>query len=346
VLFPDPARNMAMRPPTAGPTAKEFDLAKYRNALPQLGDDLFLTDGGLETTLIFHDGLDLPEFAAFDLLKHTEGTARLRAYFCDYAEIAKQHGAGFILESPTWRASSSWATRLGYTRETLADANRAAISLLQEIREDLDTVAAPVVISGCIGPQGDSYGANDALSASAAETYHSEQIEILADTAADMVAAVTMPCTEEAIGIVRAAARAGMPVAISFTVETDGRLPSGETLREAIGQVDAATSSYPSYYMINCAHPTHFESTLAGGGAWVERIRGLRANASSLSHAELDEAPELDPGDPDELGIQYAALKKRLSHLTVLGGCCGTDLRHVARIAEACAPLFRNRGGS
>jgi len=317
-------------------------LARYRNALPQLGDAPFLTDGGIETTLIFREGLELPDFAAFHLLRTPEGEAALRKYFRTYAEIAKRFGTGLILESPTWRANADWGRRLGYTSDTLADGNRRAIHLLEEVRNGYETERIPMVISGCLGPRGDGYVPDSAMSEQEAEAYHRDQTETFAGTAADMVCAITMNYVAEAVGIARAAERAAMPVAISFTVETDGKLPTGETLRAAIERVDEATSGYPSYYMINCAHPTHFEKVLAGAEPWVERIRGLRANASRMSHAELDGSPELDAGNATELGQEYARLKRRLGRLNVMGGCCGTDHRHINQIASACLPLFRD----
>ncbi|MDO8699505.1 MAG: homocysteine S-methyltransferase family protein, partial [Rhodoferax sp.] len=310
--------------------------------LPQLGGDLYLTEGGIETTLIFHEGLQLPDFAAFLLLKTPEGEASLRKYYRSYAEIAKRFGTGLILESATWRASVDWGTRLGYTSEALADANREAIRLLQEIRDEYETKQNPIVISGCLGPRGDGYVPDRAMSEQQAQAYHRQQIDTFADTAADMVCATTMNNVQEAVGIALAAQRAQLPVAISFTLETDGRLPTGQTLRSAIEQVDQVTSAYPCYYMINCAHPTHFEHVLAEGGLWLDRIRGLRANASRKSHAELNESTELDSGNPVELGTQYAHLKKRLSRLNVMGGCCGTDHRHVEQIAEACS-IYQHR---
>lgn len=316
-------------------------MTKYRDRLPQLAGGLFLTDGGIETTLIFHEGLVLPDFAAFHLLKTAEGEGALRNYFQTYAQIARRFGAGLILESATWRASADWGTRLGYSREELAEANLKGIRLLEEVRLASETEQTPFVISGCLGPRGDGYVPHSAMSERGAEDYHREQIEVFADSAADMVCAITMNYAEEAIGIVRAARAAQMPVAISFTVETDGKLPTGQNLRAAVEQVDEATSDYPLYYMINCAHPTHFERVFDEGGSWLDRIRGLRANASDKSHAELNDSLELDTGNPVELATQYAKLKKRLSHLNVMGGCCGTDHRHVEQIAEACAPLFR-----
>jgi S-methylmethionine-dependent homocysteine/selenocysteine methylase len=308
----------------------------YRHDLPQLGGDLFLTDGGIETVLIFHEGLDLPLFAAFDLLKDEQGTERLRSYYAPYVAAARERGLGFVLESPTWRASPRWAAELGYDREQLDRLNRKAIALLEELRGEPEIGDPPIVISGCIGPHDDGYSPSELLSPEAAQEYHSTQIGTFADTAADMVTAITMTYSEEAIGVARAAAEAGIPAAISFTVETDGRLPSGQALREAIEQVDGETGRSPSYYMINCAHPTHFASVLEEGDGWRERIAGLRANASTRSHAELDEADELDEGDPGDLAARYAELRERLPRLTVVGGCCGTDHRHVAAIRDAC----------
>jgi S-methylmethionine-dependent homocysteine/selenocysteine methylase len=308
---------------------------RYRDRLPQLDGGLFLTDGGIETVLIFHEGLDLPEFAAFDLLKDDAGTAAVRRYYEPYTALARERGLGFVLESPTWRASPRWAAALGYSAPELERLNRRAIALMEQIRDEHGEGGAPVVISGCVGPQADGYRPAETLSADAAQAYHATQLATFADTAADMVAAVTLTYAEEAIGIARAARAAGLPAAISFTLETDGRLPSGQGLGEAIEQVDAETGAAPAYYMINCAHPSHFADVVAGGEPWTERIRGLRANASTKSHAELDEAPELDTGDPADLGARYAALRGPLARLNVLGGCCGTDHRHVAAIRDA-----------
>lgn len=317
-------------------------MTKYRMRLPQLDGDLFLTDGGIETTLVFHEGLQLPEFASFPLLRNARGKAALRKYFTTYAKLARRFGAGLILESATWRASTDWGRWLGYTSDELAEANRQAVELLEEVRREHDRGSTPILISGCIGPRGDGYTPDDAMTAAVAESYHREQVETFRESAADMISAITMNYTEEATGIVRAARECGMPVAISFTVETDGRLPTGQPLNEAIEQVDSVTSSYPCYYMINCAHPSHFEHLMAEAAPAFLRIRGLRANASAKSHAELNESTELYEGNPAELGSQYAHLKQHgLPNLNVMGGCCGTDERHVGQIAEACAPLFR-----
>lgn len=304
-------------------------------SLPQLAGGLFVTDGGLETELVFHDGIDLPAFAAFPLLDDQDMRARLRRYYDGYLAIARQHGAGFVVETPTWRANPDWAEQLGYSHERLDAVNRAAVALAEEVRAAAAADAITAVVSGCVGPRGDGYDPGHAMTADEAQRYHAVQIGTFADTTADQVTAITMTNVDEAIGIVRAAAAAGIPAAISFTVETDGRLPTGQPLHEAIEAVDAATDGGAAYFMVNCAHPNHFSGALEHDGAWRERIAGLRANASTRSHAELDESTELDEGDPQDLGARHAALRHRLPAVSVLGGCCGTDARHVAEIVSA-----------
>lgn len=312
-------------------------MSRYRHDLPQLRDTLFLTDGGLETTLVFHDGMELPYFAAFDLLRHDAGMARLRHYYEDYIEIARRQGLGFLLEAPTWRANPDWGEKLGYDAQTLAAANRRAIDLMIELRDRYETPASPMVVSGNLGPRGDGYQATARMSTDQARRYHAHQTETFADSAADMIAAFTLNYIDEAVGIVQAARDAAIPVAISFTLETDGRIPSGESLAEAIERTDSDTDGYAAYYMINCAHPTHFMHLQEEEGEWRERIRGLRANASKRSHAELDESPDLDAGNPEQLGLEYRRIREWLPQLSVLGGCCGTDHRHLGAICAACA---------
>ena len=313
-------------------------MSQYRNALPQLAGRLFLTDGGLLTTLIFHDGIELPHFACFHLLESPDGRARICAYAERYIALAKRAGIGFVLEAVTWRANPNWAAKLGYSREALVNTNREAIALMVDLRRAHESRQTPIVISGTIGPRGDGYKADNRMTAKEAQDYHAFQIGILRDTEADMVSAFTINYVEEAIGIVRAAKAAGIPSVISFTLETDGKLPSGQSLRDAIEQCDRETGGGPAYYMINCAHPTHFEAELKMGGAWLNRLRGLRANSSKRSHAELDTSPDLDIGSPVELGQDYRRLRALLPQLAVLGGCCGTDHRHVEQICASCVP--------
>jgi homocysteine S-methyltransferase len=309
---------------------------KYRRCLPQLDGGLFLTDGGLETTLIYHEGFELPLFAAFTLVESEHGRAALRAYYHRYVAMAVRSGTGFILESPTWRANPDWGAKLGYDRDRLAAANHASIQMLHDMRAAHETSKMPLVISGCIGPRGDGYDPGAIMRADDAQDYHAWQIGVLKDAGVDLVSVFTMTNIGEAVGVACAAKAAGVPCAISFTLETDGRLPTGETLGEAIETVDRATRRSPTYYMINCAHPSHFGDALEDGATWTRRVRGIRANASRKSHAELDNSTELDAGDPHELGEMYAELCERFPHIKVLGGCCGTDHRHVACISASC----------
>lgn len=295
-----------------------------------------LTDSGLETWLVFHRGIDLPDFAAFPLLDGAEGRALLGEYFREHLQIAAESGAALVLETPTWRASADWGARLGYDADALDRLNRDAVAFLRSLGADVEEV--DLTVSGNIGPRGDGYDPAELLSPDEAESYHRTQIDSFVAAGADRVTMLTATHAGEAIGVVRAAATAGIPAVVAFTVETDGRLPSGQALHEAIAEVDAATGSAALSFGINCAHPDHFTAALDADPAAIGRLGLLRANASRASHAELDEAEELDDGDPAELAAQYAALVSRHPHLRVLGGCCGTDARHVEAIARVCIP--------
>lgn len=303
--------------------------------LPQLNGQTVITDGGLETTLIFEDGMELPEFCSFPLVLSPEGRERLDRYSDDFVSLAEKHSVPVLLETPTWRASKDWVEKLGLGSTGAAAINRQAMETFSAYRER-NADRATIVLSGCVGPRGDGYVAGDQMSADQAADYHREQIETHARSQADLVSAYTLNYVDEAIGIARVAATANIPAVISFTVETDGRLPSGQPLGEAIEEVDASTNSSPAYYMINCAHPTHFAETLAGNAAWLARLGGLRANASMKSHEELDAMTELDSGDPNDFASRLAALREALPALNVLGGCCGTDRRHTAAVCERC----------
>jgi len=314
-------------------------VGNYSSALPQLEESsIYLTDGGLETVLIFRDGIDLPEFAACDLLRTREGTASLRKYFDEMAGVATAKGIGFLIDTATWRANPDWTSKLGYSTDKFESINRKAVELALAVRAAWEQTGVPMPISGVVGPRGDGYRPDRLQSVDEARDYHSAQISVFAETGAvDFVTAVTMNYPNEATGVALAAHNAGLPVVISFTVETNGRLATGESLEQAISFVDDATDSYPAYYMVNCAHPTHLAEDLSSGEPWTRRVRGYRANASSQSHAELDEAEELDDGNPEELGGQFRVLRDQLPNLNVLGGCCGTDKRHLEAIAAAVA---------
>jgi S-methylmethionine-dependent homocysteine/selenocysteine methylase len=303
--------------------------------LPQL-DRLFLTDGGLETDLIYNHGLELPGFSAAMLLRKAEGRAALDRYFRAYLDLARRARTGFVLESASWRANADWAPQLGVTPTELDRLSGESVAMLKALKAEYEGPDLPIVVSGCIGPRGDGYVPGSLMGQREAADYHLRQAAALAAAGPDLLSAMTINNIPEAIGIARAAEKVGLPVAISFTVETDGRLPTGDSLGAAIQMVDRATASYPAYFMINCAHPSHFAPALAKGGSWTRRVQGLRANASRCSHAELEAMTELDAGDPHQLAEDYRRLRERFPQIKVLGGCCGTDRRHVAAIAEAC----------
>jgi homocysteine S-methyltransferase len=290
----------------------------------------YVTDGGIETDLIFNRGVDLPEFAAYPLLRTDEGRGLLRSYFEGYAAIAERAGAGLRLESPTWRANPDWAAVLGDDASDLDEVNRAAIEFLRKIADDWSDRVDGTRIVGLMGPRGDGYAAGSASTPDEAADYHAAQVASFAAAGADEVAVLTMTDANEALGVARAADASGMPAVISFTVETDGRLPDGMPLGEAVQRVDAEAD--PAYFMVNCAHPQHLLPAFEGAGSWAARIRGVRSNASTQSHAELDAAETLDEGDLDVLVPAHRRLEEHLPALEFVGGCCGTDTRHVAAL--------------
>ena len=307
-------------------------MSKYRNHLPQLDGDLFLTYVGMETDLIFNQGVNLPSFASYPLLESPQGRAQITSYLQAMIDLAQNAKTGVILETPTWVANRDRGAALGYSPETLKALNIDSVTLMLDARKAYGDV--PTVISANLGPRADAYAPAEQMSAQDAEVYHSEQISVFAETDVDMLNGYTIAYPQEATGMVLAAKRFSMPIAISFTVETDGRLPTGCSLADAITSVDLATDSYASYFMINCAHPDHFAGTLSDD-PWMARLKGIVANASRCSHAELDEAEALDAGDPAELGEQLAQIYKAFPNISILGGCCGTDMRHMISIANA-----------
>ena len=308
-------------------------MAKYRNRILELSSTLLITDGGLETKLIFHDGIPLPDFAAFTLLKTETGRQWFREYFLIYIHLARKYNVGLILESPTWRASLDWFRKQGYADEDIVDINRKSIELLSDLRDQYETEQKPILIEGCLGPRGDGYNPSIIMSADEAQAYHAAQIEAFSQTNADLITALTISYPEEAIGVVRAAKAVQMPIAISFTVENDGKLPTGQTLKEAIELVDRETENSPMYYMVNCIRPGYLQTIFETQESWIKRIHGIKGNASKKSHAELDESQELDAGDPFDFAQSNQIYFNKYKHINIFGGCCGTDSRH---IEETC----------
>lgn len=315
-------------------------MSKYRPSFPALARELMLTDGGIETYLMYIDGIELEEFSSFHLLDDPNHRQAIHQYYCNHAEIARRYGVNFILTSLTYRASSDWGDKLGYSKAGLAEMNHKAIALLREVADIYEGPDSKMIIGGCVGPRGDAYSLNLTMSASEAQGYHSVQIQTLKDADVDMINGLTLNNVDEAIGIARAAKALDMPVDIGFSLEQDGRLQTGQPLSEAIMQVDAETDGAPVYFTLNCAHPNDFRSALAHE-PWMSRLVGLRANASDMSHGALCKLNYLDDGDPVDLGFQYGMLARNYPDFNMFGGCCGTDHRHLEEICKAVVNVRR-----
>jgi homocysteine S-methyltransferase len=313
--------------------SKENDMPQPR-LLPHQTGRLFLTDGGIETWLMYKNGFALPHFCDFQLLGDPAGREALRHYYREFARIAKQYGTGYVFCSLTYRASRDWGQLLGLSVDRLAELNLESIAFYREIARDIGLDPGSTLYSGCIGPRGDAYQTNPTITATASEDYHAEQIETFTKAGVDLVTALTLKSIEEAIGIARAARSAGVPSVISFTLDKSRTVDGRRSLRAAIEAVDAATDGAPAYYMINCSHPVDFGPALDHGD-WVRRIRAVRANASSLEHGQLCQLGHLEEGDAAELAGQHRELARLFPHLNVFGGCCGTDYVHVRKICEA-----------
>ncbi len=306
-----------------------------KNHRNPLSDGYYITDGGLETTLVFHEGIELPHFAAFELLRNAEGRNTLTNYFLPYLELARRHNLNFVLDTPTWRANTDWGYKMGYSDVELEKINREAVAFIRGLKDGMQGGSTHIALNGIIGPRGDGYVAGRMMTPLQAKAYHLPQIRAFDREGADLISAMTINYAVEAVGIVLAAREAGIPAAISFTVETDGRLPSGESLKGAIEKTDRLTGGYAEYFMINCAHPEHFRHIVQEEGAWKYRIRGIRANASTKSHAELDACETLDTGDKCLLATGYRDLIRLLPNAKIFGGCCGTDISHIGEICNA-----------
>ncbi|QDU78458.1 Homocysteine S-methyltransferase [Polystyrenella longa] len=313
-----------------------MDLATFeRVLLPQSGES-FLTEAGLETDFIFNHGIDIPHFCTAVLLDDPANRSRLKQYYREFVALAQQYKCGVVLETPTWRMNRDWAERLGYNAADRRRLNIAAVHLLQDLRQETNLTSGRFIVSGNLGPRADGYKVAQVMTIDESAEYHREQVETLRDAGADCICAMTITTAEEATGIAKTAQSAEMPAVISFTVETDGSLPSGMKLNEAIAYVDQEAPDAVSYFGINCAHPTHFDSQLDTQDSWTARIGTIRANASTMSHAELDNSTVLDAGDPQDFGDRYLQLRNRLPELRVFGGCCGTDIAHIVSICERC----------
>ena len=308
-------------------------MGRFKGDLPQMDGGVYLTDCGIETYIMYKKGFALPNFSLFHLLNDEDAAREIQAYLQRLLAVAERNDVGMILCGPLYRASRDWGELLGYTPERLADVNHRCIEMFEALARDSELARRRIVFSGVVGPRGDAYKLNRTITAQEAEDYHSEQIVTLERAGADMITGLTLNNTDEAIGITRAAEAAGLPAVISFTLNGEGRLQSGCSLKDAIESVDAATGAAPAYYMINCTHPADFAPAFEPGD-WTVRLRGVRPNASSLAKGVLCQLGHLEEGDPEELGRQMGEMARRYPHFNVWGGCCGTDDVHLEEICK------------
>ncbi len=296
------------------------------------GERVALADAGMETYLIYREGILLPEFASFIALSTPEGRSALERYYRSIIDVAVRDERPLLLDSATWRASSEWGTVIGYSAAGLDEVNTAAVEFVDEVRS---TYSARILLGGCVGPRGDGYAPTSGMSFAESTDYHSAQVASLAHAGAQYIAGMTLGDANEAAGIIEAARANDLPTIVSFTIETDGRLASGELVATIIAETDRLTGGYADFYLINCAHPLHVERAFASESTEMSRISGIRVNASMRSHVELDAATDLDDGDPDDLARRCADLAATYPRLSVFGGCCGTDARHISAISAA-----------
>ncbi len=305
------------------------------NPLPQLTGKLCLTEGGIETYMQYKKGHAFRHFCLFDLMDRPEARADLRTYHEDLIKVALKHKVGAILDGVHYRTSRDWGELLGYSKQGLKEVVIQGIEFYKDLARQYQTADSPMPVSGVVGPRGDAYKVGRIMSADEAEDYHAEQLETMKQAGADFATALTFSQVDEAIGVVRAAQAIDLPVVVSFALGAGGRLKTGVDLSDAIETVDEATGNGPVYFMINCTHPVDFAPAFKAPGPWVKRLCGLRPNASSLAHGVLCQLGHLEEGNPVELGQQMADMARRFSHITVWGGCCGTDAVHVDEIAKA-----------
>jgi S-methylmethionine-dependent homocysteine/selenocysteine methylase len=292
-----------------------------------------LADGGIETRLIYEFGAELPEFASFLPLFRDDRGALERIYQ-SYLRVAADSGLPMQIGTPTWRAHPDCLARLGYGRpDDLARVNRAAVRLLDDLRAQAG-LQDRVYIAGVIGPRRDGYDPAGAPGTVEARAYHARQAEVLAACGVDLLYAPTFACASELIGVAQAMASTGLPYVLAPVLGEDGRLPDGTALADAIDAVDAAVVPRPLHVMVGCVHPSRVQAIAASGsaGALPDRVAGIKANASTLPPDQLDKLGRLDEGDCQLFARQMTALR-RDHGLRVLGGCCGTNDRHIAALA-------------
>lgn len=320
-----------------------------QSPLPPAGSgEIFLTESGSETEIMYRHGFDLPEFAMFPLLENPEAVPILRDMFRAQLDVAAEFGLSFLLTGLDYRASPDWGAKLGYSRQSLADANMAAIQFLRDVAQPYSDQIPRLLIGGILGPRGDAYDLNHEITAESAEDYHAVQLATLKNSDVDFVCAMTFNNVPEAVGAARAASRCGLPLSIALTLDGNSRLKSGTSLAQAIADIDhLAGVEAPDFYLLNCSHPVEYEPALEVGN-WVKRLRGVRPNASKMEKIALCKLGHLEDGNPLELGKQIAGLSKRYPHMDIFGGCCGTNERHLREIARSLREArmtFENKTG-
>jgi S-methylmethionine-dependent homocysteine/selenocysteine methylase len=308
-------------------------LAEQRPFPPQKEGRFYLSEGGTETEILYKYGFELPQFATFPLLDNPEAVSKMQGMYRNYLDVVAKHGMCALIGGLDYRASPDWAELLGYSPEALSEANHKSINFLREVADEYLSDIPEILIQGLIGPRGDAYERNRSITENEAEDYHSVQLTTLKEADVDLALAITFNNVPESIGVARAAKKIGVPLAISLTLDSTSKLNSGPSLAEAITQIDDETDLAPEFYLINCSHPLEYEPAIESGD-WINRIRGVRPNASKLEKIALCKIGHLEDGDPIELGEQCGDLARRYPHMDIWGGCCGTWDTHLDQIAK------------
>ena len=300
---------------------------------PQQEGRFYLSEGGTETELMYKYGFELPQFAMFPLLDNPDAASKMRGMFRRYLDVVAANGMSALMGGLDYRASPDWGELLGYSPEGLAEANLQSIAFLREIANEYTSDIPEILIQGLIGPRGDAYERNERITENEAEDYHSVQLQTLKNADVDLALALTFNNVPESIGVARAAAKIGVPLGLSLTLDSNSKLHSGTSLAEAITAIDAETNRSPEFYSINCSHPVEFEPAIKSED-WISRVRGVRPNASKMEKIALCEIGHLESGDPVELGELCGDLARRYPHMDIWGGCCGTWDTHIEEIAK------------
>jgi homocysteine S-methyltransferase len=316
-------------------------MADKKHFPPQKEGRFYLSEGGTETEILYKYGFELPQFAMFPLLDNPEAVSKMQGMYRKYLDVVAKHGMCALMGGLDYRASPDWGKLLGYSPQGLSEANHKSINFLREIAKEYTSDIPDILIQGLIGPRGDAYKMNLNITENEAEDYHSIQLNTLKEANVDLALAITFNNIPESIGVARAAKKIGVPLAISLSLDSTSKLNSGPSLAEAITTIDEETELAPEFYLINCSHPLEYESAIVSGD-WINRIRGVRPNASKMEKIALCQIGHLEDGDPVELGVQCGDLARRYPHMDIWGGCCGTWDTHLDQIAKNILAIAAN----